>query len=96
MQHVRVAKYRLKSGDLKEISDLAQAGMLKVFMDQPGFVSYGVADSGDGTSLSISHWDTHDEAEAAAGLAREWVAANIADRIDLEWNAVGEQLNGCS
>jgi heme-degrading monooxygenase HmoA len=92
MQHVRVAKYRLNSGDIKEISDLAQGGMLKVFMDQPGFISYGVADCGDGTFLSISHWDTHDEAEAAAGLAREWVATNIADRIELLENSTADYL----
>lgn len=92
MQHVRVAKYRLKSGDIKEIADLAQAGMLKVFMDHPGFVSYGVADCGDGTFLSISHWDTHEEAEAAAGFAREWVAANIADRIELLENSTADYL----
>ena len=55
MQHVRVAKYRVTSGTLAEISDAAQEGMLKVFKEQPGFISYGVADSGDGTLLSISH-----------------------------------------
>jgi quinol monooxygenase YgiN len=92
MQHVRVAKYRVKPEDIQEISDLAQDGMLKAFKDQPGFVSYGVADAGDGTILSISHWDTHDEAEAAAGVAREWVAANIADRIELLDNTTADYL----
>jgi hypothetical protein len=92
MQHVRVAKYRVTSGTLAELSDAAQEGMLKVFKEHPGFISYGVADSGDGTVLSISHWETHDEAEEAAVAAREWVAANLADSIELLENHTGDYL----
>jgi len=92
MQHVRVAKYRVESGTLEEISEVAQEGMLKVFKEQPGFVSYGVADAGDGTLLSISHWETHDEAEKAAEAASGWVAANLADRIGLLENHTGDYL----
>ena len=92
MQHVRVAKYRVAPESITEIADAAQEGMLKVFQEQPGFVSYGVADSGDGTVLSISHWETHDEAEAAAGTAREWVQANLGDRIELLENSTGDYL----
>jgi heme-degrading monooxygenase HmoA len=92
MQHVRVAKYRVQSGTVEEISEAAKEGMLRVFQEQPGFVSYGVADSGDGTVLSISHWETHDEAEKAAVEAREWVAANLADRIELIENNTGDYL----
>lgn len=92
MQHVRVAKYRVTSGQPTEIADVAQQGMLKVFREQPGFVSYGVADSGDNTVLSISHWETHDEAEAAAGVASEWVGSNLADRIELVENNTGDYL----
>jgi hypothetical protein len=76
MQHVRVAKCRITSGDISEVADMARDGMLKVFKDHTGFISYGLADCGDGTGLSISHWETHHEAEAAAGFAREWVATN--------------------
>jgi hypothetical protein len=46
----------------------------------------------DGTLLSISHWETHDEAEKAAVAAREWVAANLADRIELLENNTGDYL----
>jgi hypothetical protein len=66
--------------------------MLKVFKEPPGFVSYGVADSGDGTLLSISHWETHDEAEKAAVAASGWAAANLADRIGLLENNTSDYL----
>ena len=35
-------------------------------------------------------WETHDEAESANGAAAEWVAANIADRIQLKDAHVGD------
>jgi hypothetical protein len=95
MQHVRIAKYRLNADEMdnkQEISDLAQGGMLKIFKDHPGFISYGLADCGEGIVLSISHWDTHDEAEAAHVLAREWVAANLAHRVELLDNITGDYL----
>ena len=92
MQHVRVAKYRLSSGTMAEVAAAAEDGMLKVFKDQDGFVSYGLADCGDGTALSISHWETHEEAEKAATVAREWVAANLADRIELLDNNTGDYI----
>lgn len=92
MQHVRVAKYRITSGDINEVADMARDGMLKTFKDHPGFISYGLADCGDGTGLSISHWETHDEAEAAASFAREWVATNLADRVELLDNITADYL----
>jgi len=90
MQHVRIAKYRLKSSTVDEVADAAKGGMLPVFQAQPGFISYGVADCGDGTLLSVSHWETHDEAEAAAAAASGWVAANLADKIELIENHTGD------
>ena len=90
MQHVRIAKYRVTGGTFDEVADAAKGGMLPVFREQPGFISYGVADCGDSTLLSISNWETHDEAEAAASAARDWVAANLADRIELVENHTGD------
>ena len=49
-----------------------------------------MADCGDGTLLSVSHWETHDEAEAAAAAASGWVAANLADKIELIENHTGD------
>jgi heme-degrading monooxygenase HmoA len=92
MDHVRVATYKVTKGTAKEVADLAEAGMLAIFRKQPGFVRYGLAELDDGRLISISVWETHDEAEAAVGQASSWVADNIADRIALDDNHVGDFL----
>ena len=89
-EHVRVAIYGLKQGSAEEIAALAKKGMLPIFQAQPGFVRYGLALLDDGTVASISVWETHDEAEAANGAAAEWVAENLADRIELKNAHVGD------
>ena len=48
------------------------------------------ADTGEGTFVSISLWETHAQAEAAAPVAATWVRENMADRIELRSNQVGD------
>ena len=64
--------------------------MLNVFKAQPGFIRYGLADTGDSTCLSISVWETRAQAEAAAPVAATWVGENLADRVELRANSVGD------
>ena len=92
MKHVRIAFYDLTRGTFDELIALVQqpGGMLDAFRRSPGFVSYGVADTGDTTLASITIWDTHADAEAAVAVAKEWVAANVADRVTLTANRVGD------
>jgi hypothetical protein len=90
MQHLRVANYKITKGTFSEIVDTAKGGMLPTFKEQPGFVRYGLADTGEGTCVSISLWETHAQAEAAAPVAAEWVRENLADRIELRSNQVGD------
>ena len=86
MQHVRIAKYRVQSGTLAEISDAdAQGVQGAARLRQLRSRRLGRWDL-----LSISHWETHDEAEAAASAARGWVAANLADKIELIENHTGD------
>jgi hypothetical protein len=90
MQHLRIATYQLNKGSFEELADSAKAGMLPRFQEQPGFVRYGLADLGDKTCMSISVWETREQAEAAAPVAARWVGENLADRIELRTNSVGD------
>ena len=69
MQYLRVASYKITKGTFPEIIDTAKEGMLRTFKAQPGFIRYGIADTGDGTCLSLSLWETRTQAEAAAPVA---------------------------
>ena len=90
MQYLRMATYGIKHGTFQELADTAKTGMLPKFQQQPGFVRYGLADLGDKMALSISVWETRDQAEAAAPVAATWVGEHIADRIELRTNSVGD------
>ena len=90
MQYLRVANYKVTKGSFPEIVDSAKEGMLKTFKAQPGFIRYGLADTGGGTCMSISLWETHAQAEAATPVAANWVREHLSDRIELRSNQVGD------
>lgn len=90
MQCTRLAIYELTSGTFRELVELAERGMLPRFAAAPGFVNYGIADLGDHKVASISIWETRDQAEKSAGIAATWVKDNLAGRVRLVNNYVGE------
>jgi quinol monooxygenase YgiN len=90
MQSIRLATYKVTKGSFPEIVEEAKDGMLNTFRAQPGFIRYGLADTGDGVFLSISQWETHDEAEAATPIAATWVREHLSDRVELRSNEVGD------
>jgi hypothetical protein len=90
MQHLRIATYEITKGSFQEVADSAKTGMLRKFQDQPGFVRYGVADMGDKKCVSISLWETRDQAMAATPVAASWVRENLSDRIALRSDYVGD------
>jgi hypothetical protein len=88
--HGRFARYRY-TGDIQEIARIAEDGMLPIFQSKPGFRSYSIAES-DGELLSFSAWDSAESADAANAAAADFVAANLADRLELQETRVGELL----
>lgn len=92
MQHVRVAIYKITKGTGQEIADLAQQGMLPIFQGHAGFIGYSLLDIDETEIVSVSVWKSHKDAEEATGLAADWVAENLADRIQLERTSVGDVL----
>jgi hypothetical protein len=90
MEHLRVATYEIKTGSFQDVAEKARYGMLKTFREQPGFIRYGLADVGDKKCLSISFWDTHKDADAAAPVAATWVRENLMDRVELKSTDIGD------
>ncbi len=90
--HGRMARYGF-TGDAHELVRQAEEGMLPIFQAQPGFKSYSLVVSDDEV-LSFSAWDTQESAEAANAAAADWIAANIADRLELRETRIGEILLG--
>ncbi len=54
------------------------------------FVNYGLVDAGNHKVLSISIWETREEAVKSADMAATWVKQNIADRVRLVTTYIGD------
>lgn len=90
MQHMRIAVYKFKPGSMDEVVRRAETGMLPTFRKQPGFVAYGILKTGADTAVSISAWQTREQADAAVGVAASWVKENIAEMTESVQNHVGD------
>jgi heme-degrading monooxygenase HmoA len=90
MQHVRVAIYQFKPGKADEAIRRAEAGAFPMYRGQPGFVGYGLIKTGEDSGISLSVWQTREQAEAAIQLAASWVRENVAELIESVQNHVGD------
>jgi heme-degrading monooxygenase HmoA len=88
--HMRMAIYRIERGTYAELMERAREGMAPILRDSPGFVFYATTDVGGGRLVSVSTWETREQAEAATEKAAQWVGENLADSMSLEENLVGE------
>ncbi len=91
--HTRVAYYQIKRfGSAEEIARRAESegGLVDQFARSPGYVSYELVAADDGGLISISHWESWEQAEAAETTADAWARENIADIATLEESHVGE------
>jgi hypothetical protein len=62
-------------GDGQELVEKARTGLLPIFKQQSGFLAYGVILQGDQV-VSMSAWQSENDAKGADEAAREWVAKN--------------------
>jgi heme-degrading monooxygenase HmoA len=90
MRYTRLATYDIVKGTFPELVGIAEKGILPMFEREPGFVDYGLLDTGQNKVVSISIWETREEAQKAVTVAETWVRENIADRIRLVTNYVGD------
>jgi heme-degrading monooxygenase HmoA len=92
--HARIAYYHVDHGSAAEIGRRAEApgGMLDIFRQSPGYVSYELVAADDGGLFSISYWRSWEQAEAAVTSAGAWVRENIAELATLEESHVGEVI----
>ena len=87
----RVAIYRIVSGNGHEIARKVddECGLGGIFLARPGFHFYELVATEE-LLISVSRWDTQQQAEAARDTARSWVAEHLARAIALEQDYVGQ------
>jgi|HubBroStandDraft_6_1064221.scaffolds.fasta_scaffold1766736_1 hypothetical protein len=89
--HARVAYFRLKSGSFEQVVRAVEApgGLLGIFREQAGFRSYELIETGSGL-VSVSHWDSSKQADAASSVAAAWAADHIDNLVTLQQSDTGE------
>jgi len=88
--HIRIGVYTITQGNYDELVEKAREGMAPINRESPGFIFYSLSELGDGRFVSISTWQSREQAEAAVGKSADWVRENLADSISLQENMVGE------
>jgi hypothetical protein len=90
MQYTRLSTYELTHGNFAELTGIVEKGLLPTFAKEPGFVNYGLVDTGDRKVVAISIWETREQADRSATMATNWVKANIADHVRLLTTQIGD------
>jgi heme-degrading monooxygenase HmoA len=63
------------SEDSAELEAKARAGVIPIVTNTPGYISYGVMVE-DTRVVSISQWESEEQAKVADAALAEWVNAN--------------------
>jgi heme-degrading monooxygenase HmoA len=90
MQQARVGLYRVKPGVADEIIRRAEADLATIYRNQPGFVAYGIIKTGDDALISLTIWNTPDQAEVAMQAAAAWQKQYVGHMVDSEENHAGD------
>lgn len=90
MRYTRIALYDIKSGTYADIVGKTRAGLVPMFRKSPGFESLGVAEVGENSFISVSTWQTREQADAATTTAADWVRTNSHEQFVLRQNYVGD------
>jgi len=90
--HSRVGIYKVKPGTLDDTVTKARAELLPKTREQPGLKRYTVVLTGPDSFVSLSAWDTREQAEKAAETLSGWVEENIGPTVISIENQVGEVI----
>jgi quinol monooxygenase YgiN len=86
----RVVVYKFRQGSVDGAVKKAEAGLVPIFRAAAGFHGYEVIRAGADSIISISHWDSPAQAQAAVNAGADWVKKNIADSVVSAETYVGE------
>jgi hypothetical protein len=77
--YVSIRTYRFGEGSVDDLMHRVDRDLADAFVQEPGFVAYQVAQTGEHTVASITVFRERDQAERSNELAAEWVAESLAD-----------------
>ena len=72
-----IRKYNVRRGSAEELARRVQEGFVPLLRQMPGFRSYYLLDGGPDVLITISRFDSADEAFASNEKAADWVRNNV-------------------
>ena len=76
-----IRRYNTQQNSAQKIEQRVREGFVPIISRLPGFVSYDVVRSTDGTLLSVSVFESRQAADDSNRLASDWVRDNLASLI---------------
>mgnify|MGYP001334079222 CR=1 FL=1 len=90
--HGRVGFLQVKPGTLDVSLEKARKELLPKMREQPGLKRYTVVITSPETLVSLSGWDTREQAEKAAETLSAWVRENMGPTVVSMENQIGEVI----
>ncbi|HZZ34855.1 MAG TPA: hypothetical protein VFE03_03955 [Caulobacteraceae bacterium] len=69
---------------VEEGAKRAEAGLAPLMLEATGFKGYHIVDAGGGVALSVTLFETREDAERVAGRALDWIKQNLSDLYEGE------------
>jgi quinol monooxygenase YgiN len=77
--HMSIRTYRVTKGSVDEALHRVDRDLAEAFTQEPGFIAYQVARTGERTVAAVTVFAEAEQAEASNDLAAEWVAEELTD-----------------
>jgi quinol monooxygenase YgiN len=81
--YVSIRTYRVGKGSIDDLMHRVDRDLAEAFAQEPGFIAYQCARTGERAVASVTVFREREQAEASNDLAAQWVAEALAD-FDVE------------
>jgi hypothetical protein len=71
--------YRIASGSIDALMHRVDRDFAEALSQEPGFVAYQAVDTGHNMIMTVSIFETQEQADASNELAADWVADELVD-----------------
>ena len=90
MQYTHVAMLTSKTGQMRDLLRNMETELLPTYRQEPGFVAFTVAKTGESSAVAFGVWQTHEEAERSIKSLDKWAKDGASKLIDSAKSHVGD------
>jgi heme-degrading monooxygenase HmoA len=92
-RHARIGFYTARPGDLDHVLERARDEVIPMLELEPGFRRYTIVRTGPDALVSLTGWETHEEAQLAARRLSAWVAEVMGPTLVSVENQIAEVIH---